>query len=254
MKMLAIDIGNTNMVIGLFAGDQLAAHWRISSQPLRTGDELAVVVAGLLRERATGIDAAVIGSVVPQLTGAMAAAVQTVCGCAPLLLHSGLKLPVIIAYEHPEQVGPDRIANAYAARELYGVPAIVIDFGTATTFEVVDAEGRFLGGAILPGMRVALEGLFRHAALLASTDTYQPAQVVGRNTADCLRSGAYYGTVGSIREILAQIKKEMGGELKVIATGGLYRLLEGTDLFDVVDQDLTLKGLRLLALRLRSGQ
>lgn len=251
MKLLAIDIGNTNMVLGLFTGDQLTAHWRISSQPLRTGDELGVVLAGLLRERATGIDTAVIGSVVPQLTGAMAAAVRTVCGSEPLLIHSKMKLPVTIAYEQPEQVGPDRIANAMAARELYGVPAIVIDFGTATTFEVLDAEGRFLGGVILPGMRVALEGLFQRAALLASTDIYQPARVVGRNTADCLRSGAYYGTIGSIREILAQIKNEMGGELKVIATGGLYRLLEGTNLFTIVDQDLTLKGLRLLALRLQ---
>lgn len=252
MKLLAIDIGNTNMVLGLFDGEQLAAHWRISSQPLRTGDELAVVVAGILGGRAAGIDAAVIGSVVPQLTGAMTAAVQTVCRCEPLLIHSGMKLPVTIAYEHPEQVGPDRIANAMAARELYGVPAIVIDFGTATTFEVLDRDGSFLGGVILPGMRVALEGLFKRAALLASTDIYKPARVVGRNTADCLRSGAYYGTVGSIREILAQINKEMGVEMKVIATGGLYRLLEGTDLFDTVDQDLTLKGLRLLALRLRS--
>lgn len=251
MKLLAIDIGNTNIVLGLFAGEQLAAHWRVSSQPLRTGDELAVVLAGLLREQAGQVRAAVVGSVVPQLTGAMTAAVLTVCGCEPLVIHSGLKLPVEIAYAHPEQVGPDRIANAMAARELYGVPAIVIDFGTATTFEVLDAQGRFLGGAILPGMRLALEGLFTRAALLASTDIYRPEHAIGRNTADCLRSGAYHGTVGSIREILARIREEMGGEPQVIATGGLYRLLEGSDLFTVVDQDLTLKGLRLLSQKLR---
>jgi len=251
VKMLAIDIGNTNMVLGLFDGDRLAAHWRISSQPLRTGDELAVILAGLLRGAAESIDDAVIGSVVPQLTGAMAAAVRTVCGREALVIHSKLQLPVTIAYEHPEQVGPDRIANAFAARELYGVPAVVIDFGTATTFEVLDGDGRFLGGAILPGMRVSLEGLFKRAALLASTDIYKPEHAIGRNTADCLRSGAYHGTVGSIREILAQINREMGGELNVIATGGLYRLLEGANLFTIVDQNLTLKGLRLLALRLR---
>ncbi len=253
MRLLAVDIGNTNMVAGLFDNDTLTGRWRIASAPPRTGDEYAVVLAGFLH-RQERVDAAVIGSVVPQLTGALTAAVRAVCAVEPLVIRSGMPLPVAVAYAQPEQVGPDRIANAMAARELYGAPAIVIDFGTATTFEVLDAEGRFLGGAILPGMRVGLEGLFSRTALLASTEINKPDVAIGRTTADCIRSGVYHGTLGSIREILRQIRLELGGAPKVIATGGLYRILQETDLFDVVDQDLTLKGLRLLHARLQEAQ
>lgn len=247
--LLAVDIGNTNTVLGLFDGDRIAGRWRLSSERTRTTDEMTVLVSGLLGEHRARATAAVVGSVVPQLTDTVVKALRGLLGVEPFVVDVGALAGEHLGYENPRELGPDRLANALAARELYGTPAVVIDFGTATTFEVVDEAGGFVGGAILPGMRVALEGLYRQAAMLYSIDLHRPAHAIGRNTADCIRSGAYHGTIGSIREILDQIGKELGRKPKVIATGGLYHILEGSPLFDIEDPDLTLKGLRLLALR-----
>ena len=222
--LLAIDVGNTNTVIGLLESHVLAHRWRIASNSARTGDEFSVLIRELSAQSGVAIDeisGVIVCSVVPALTGAVVAMAETVFGIDPVVVGSELDLGIAIDYADPSEVGPDRLANAVGVHAMVGGPAIVVDFGTATTFDVVAADGGYLGGAIAPGVLTSSENLFRRAALLHRVALEPPDRVVGRSTEESLRSGIIYGAAGQTDEIVRRIVAEWGERPRVIATGGL---------------------------------
>ena len=247
---LAIDIGNTNTVLGVFNGETLGAHFRIMTRPERTVDEYGVLLLSLLREG--GIDPSLfdgiaISSVVPPLTPTFQEVARDRFGRDPLMVEPGVKTGMPILYENPHEVGADRIVNGVAAFARYGGPAIVIDFGTATTFDAITAKGEYLGGVIAPGLGISAEALFERAARLPRVDIKRPPRVVGRNTVNSMQSGLYFGYVGLVEGIVRRIRAEVGEELKVIATGGLARAFEeDLPIVSAFDEHLTLHGLRLI--------
>ena len=247
---LAIDIGNTNTVLGVFNGEALGAHFRIMTRPERTVDEYGVLLLSLLREG--GIDPSLfdgiaISSVVPPLTPTFQEVARDRFGRDPLMVEPGVKTGMPILYENPHEVGADRIVNGVAAFARYGGPAIVIDFGTATTFDAITAKGEYLGGVIAPGLGISAEALFERAARLPRVDIKRPPRVVGRNTVNSMQSGLYFGYVGMVEGIVRRIRAEVGEELKVIATGGLARAFEeDLPIVSAFDEHLTLHGLRLI--------
>jgi type III pantothenate kinase len=249
--LLAIDIGNTNVKLGTFDGDQLTATWRLETDARRMPDEYAVLLDWLLARRGltfADVKGVSLSSTVP----AMVPIVKEVAANyftldSPLVeVKASGNTGISIAIDNPNEMGADRIVDALAAAELYRLPAIVVDFGTATTFDAVDRNRRLLGMALAPGLRTAMDGLFQRAARLSRIELEAPKEVIGRNTVAALRSGWVYGYVGLVEGLVTRIKKELGDDTLVIATGGLAdTVLAETNVVDVNDPMLTLKGLKL---------
>jgi type III pantothenate kinase len=252
--LLAIDIGNTNIVLGVFEGRALDHSWRLATARERTADELGLMVSQLL-DRAgiatSRIDGVVMASVVPQLTATMIDMSVRYIGMKPLNLEPGVETGMPVLYEHPAEVGADRIVNGIAAYEAYGrsrhVPLIVVDFGTATTFDAISAAGEYLGGVICPGIQISADALFQRAARLPRIDVRKPGNVIGRTTVTSMQSGLFFGYVGMVEGLVHRLRAELGGTVYCVATGGLAEIISPeTDVVDVVDRDLTLEGLRIL--------
>jgi type III pantothenate kinase len=248
--LLAIDIGNTNSTLGLYEGEVLGPRWRLSTGSERTADEYGLHLLGLLRRAGVDISAVVaaaISSVVPQLTGAFAEACRQYLKCEPLVVDASSKTGVALKCENPSEVGSDRIVDVAAVRALYGGPACIVDFGTATTFDAVDGKGDYLGGAIAPGVGISAEALFRRAAKLPKVDLHRPPAVIGRNMVQSLQSGLLFGYVGLVEGMVARFRDVLGGNMKVIATGGLAEIIaKETDVISAVAPWLTLDGLRII--------
>ena len=248
--LLAVDIGNTNIVAGVFEGDRLRMSWRLATDRRKTTDEYAAALRTLLDHRGlslrdiTGVS---ISSTVPPLTATFRRLSETYFDLPPVISGLQVKTGITIAITNPAEMGPDRIVNSLAAMKLYRLPAIVVDLGTATTFDAVAADGRLLGCSIAPGIESALDGLVSRAARLFSVELKAPRTAIGRNTVTALRSGLVLGYVGLVEYLVRRIKQEMEGDPLVIATGGLASVVvPETDVIDVVDPDLTLQGLRFL--------
>jgi type III pantothenate kinase len=245
--ILAVDVGNTQTVIGLFEGQRLAAHWRISSQSSSTADELVVLVDALLRVPGHSwgsVERVIVSSVVPRLTDAWSDAVRTACACEPLVVGPGLKTGMPIRYDNPHEVGADRIVNGIAAFAEFGGPVLIVDFGTATTIDVVDENGAYLGGAIAPGIETSAEALFTKAARLSKVDLEDPGTVIGHNTRHSVQAGLLLGQAAMVDGLVRRTWTELGTETPVVATGGLAtRMAPLCETVTAVDPDLTLKGL-----------
>jgi type III pantothenate kinase len=248
--LLALDVGNTNTVVGVFDGTELKAHWRLSTRRAGTSDEYGIFIKSLfdfagLDFRA--INAVILSTVVPTVQGPLEEMSRQFFGVEAMVVGPGLKSGMPILYEAPREVGADRIVNAVAAFELYGGPCIVVDFGTATTFDAISARGEYLGGAICPGIGISAEALFQRAAKLPRVDITRPKTVIGRNTVHSMQSGLYFGYLSLVEGLVARMREELDGSPKVIATGGLASLLlAGSRLVDHLDPWLTLTGLRIL--------
>jgi|SRR6516164_3198745 len=256
--LLAIDSGNTNVVCAVYAGDDLRGSWRAATNPNRTADEYAVwliQVMALAGLAPNDIDAAIIGSVVPEATFNLARLCQRYFESEPLIIgRSDCAVGIGVDLDMPEEeVGADRLANAVAAQDRYRPPLIVIDFGTATTFDMVDRLGNYSGGVIAPGINLSLRALDMAAAQLPRIGIRRPPTVVGRSTVPAMQSGVFWGYVGLVEGLVQRIRAERGEAMEVIATGGLAPVLaEATDIIDHVDPDLTLWGLRLIYRRNRN--
>jgi type III pantothenate kinase len=251
--LLAIDVGNTNTVLGLYDGETLVADWRMATDHSKMADEWAATFIALMSHRGyklEDIDAAICSSVVPPVTTAMREMADAYLHTALLLVEPGIKTGVKVNVDNPREVGADRIVNTLAAHVRYGGPAIVIDFGTATTFDVVSPDGEYLGGAIAPGLVVASDALFRLTSQLRRIELVAPRSAIGRNTVHAMQSGVVWGYVSLVEGMVTRIKRDMGdagAKAKVIGTGGLARLIaENTDCMDIVDANLTLDGLRVI--------
>lgn len=248
--LLAIDIGNTNIVVGVFDGEKLKATWRLGTDVHKLEDEYAALLLELLSMKGLAfadIDDAIISSSVPPLVTVFEELCRRYFEATFMVVGPGIKTGVRISIENPREVGADRVVNAAAAHKLYGGPLIVIDFGTATTLDAVSEEGDYLGGAIAPGIVISSEALFEHAAKLPRVELVRPPKAIGRNSVSAMQSGIVFGYVGLIEGIVARMQKELGGTAKVIATGGLANIIASeTGVVDAVDLDLTLVGLRLI--------
>jgi type III pantothenate kinase len=248
--LLAIDVGNTNITLGLYLGDELGPRWRLATEHERMPDEFGLQIVGLLDHEGQvvkNISGICLASVVPPLTSKMVQACEKYLDKAPLVVDAGVKTGVRILYEDPKAVGADRIADAAAVQRLYGGPACVVDFGTATTFDAISPEGDYLGGAISPGIGIAAEALFMRAAKLPRVDLQRPPTAIGRNTTDAMQSGLLFGYVALVEGMVDRFRQELGSEMKVIATGGLAEIISAeTDTIQVVAPWLTLEGLRII--------
>lgn len=258
--LLAIDVGNTQTVVGIYDGDSLKCHWRISTHPRKTNDEWALALSELLTINSVSlsdIDDVIISSVVPDATQALEAMCAKTLNLVPLIVDNETATGIAIKMDNPAEVGADRIVNAAAAYAEYGGPAVIVDFGTATTFDVISTQGEYLGGAISPGIEVSLDALFSRAARLSEIEVTMPERAVGKSTDEALRSGIVFGFAGQVDSLVTRITTELGQErngLKVIATGGLAEVvLAACRTITVHDPLLTLKGLKLIHdLNLRS--
>ncbi|MCL5781617.1 MAG: type III pantothenate kinase [Firmicutes bacterium] len=248
--ILAIDIGNTNIVFGVFRDKTLIADWRLATDRNRTPDEYGVLLKELFS--LSGIDmqaveGVIISSVVPPVNGLLESMVRKYFSLNPILVGPGIKTGISIKTENPREVGADRIVNAVAAYSLYGGPLIIVDFGTATTFCCVTAKGEYLGGAIAPGIGISTEALFARAAKLPRVELTKPAAVIGKNTVSAMRSGIIFGFAGQVEFLVKKMKQEMGGDVQVIATGGLAEVIaRETTVIDKINPSLTLAGLRII--------
>jgi type III pantothenate kinase len=252
--LLAIDVGNTNIVLGVFSGTRLTRSWRLATQRDRTADELGLMISDLLDRAGIAparIDGVVLASVVPPLTGSMIEMCRRYLHSDPLNLEPGVDTGMPVLYEHPDEVGADRIVNGIAAYARFGrarhVPLIVVDFGTATTFDAITADGEYLGGVICPGIGISADALFQRAARLPRIDVRKPPNVIGRTTVTSMQSGLFFGYVGMVEGLVHRLREELGGQAFCVATGGLADVIAPeTHVVDAVDRDLTLQGLRLL--------
>lgn len=246
--LLVIDVGNTNMVLGVYK--ELLDHWRISTDRQRTTDEYGVLIRELfyLNDlRADDINAIIISSVVPPVVPTLERMCQRYFGLSPLLIGPGVKTGMDIRYDNPREVGADRIVNAVAAYEKYGGPVIIVDFGTATTFCAVDAKGVYLGGSICPGIGIATEALVQRTAKLPRIELKRTDSVICRNTIESMQAGVFYGFVGQVEGIVARMRRELDMSARVVATGGLAVVIApATKAIDVVEPMLTLEGLRII--------
>jgi type III pantothenate kinase len=251
--LLVLDVGNTHTVLGLYEGEALRASWRLWTHHSRTADQWAVEMAGLLALQGLGrdaVDAAIMSSVVPPMTGILADTIQRLFAIEPLQVGPGIKTGIRILYENPLEVGADRIVNSVAALARVGAPSIVVDLGTATTFDAISPRGEYLGGIIVPGLLVSAEALFSRAAKLPRVEVRRPPRLIGRNTVHSIQSGLYHGYTALINGMLILMKEDLEGDPRVVITGGLSSVLAG-DLkgVDLIDPDLTLEGLRLIHLK-----
>jgi type III pantothenate kinase len=248
--ILAVDIGNTQTVLGLIDAGELDGHWRVSTDASLTADEVRVKIGGLLEadgHRWSDIERIVVASVVPVLTAAYEELAERATGRPPLVVGPGIKTGLPIAYDNPHEIGADRIVNAMAAVERYGAPVVIVDFGTATTFDVVDASGAYLGGAIAPGVETSAEALFRRAARLSSVDLEPPTRAIGRTTRESVQSGLVLGEAAMVDGLVHRIWTELGTECTTVATGGLAAMMAPLcTTIGEVDVDLTLRGLALV--------
>jgi type III pantothenate kinase len=248
--LLALDIGNTAITIGVFEGEKLRARWSIATDVENLVDEYAILLLNLLRTAGLGpgeVDEAILGSVVPSLTPVFQEVCRRYFTVTPLIVDLGVKTGVRIMYDSPRDVGADRVIDAVAAIKLYGPPLIVVDFGTATVFDAISKEGDYVGGAIAPGIGISMEALFERTAKLPRIELERPKTAIGKTTVTAMQSGIIFGYVGLIEGIITRMKEELGAEAKVVATGGLAPLIaRETPVIQAVNVDLTLIGLRLI--------
>ncbi len=248
--LLTIDIGNTNLTLGLYEGDKLGAHWRLATDHNRMPDEYGLQFLGLLQNAGKTLDEITgvsLASVVPPLTGRVIQACREYLKQEPLVVDAGIKTGIKVRYEDPRAVGADRICDAVAVMKLYGGPACVVDFGTATTFNAITKDGEYLGGAITAGINLAAEALYTRAAKLPRIDLQMPPSVIGRNTIHAMQSGLLFGYVSMVEGMVARFRSELGSDMKVIATGGLAEVVaKETKVINVIAPWLTLDGLRLI--------
>jgi type III pantothenate kinase len=260
--LLAIDVGNTNTVLGLYRLEgekpQLAAHWRVTTHRSQTADEYGVLFVNLFKMNDMApnqVHHIIIGSVVPPIDSTLRQVCENYFNVQPLFIEPGIKTGMPVLVDSPVELGADRLVNAIAAFERYGGPCVVADFGTATTFDVISANGEYLGGTISPGLGISAEALFSHTARLSRVDIRRPAKVIGTNTVSCLQSGLYYGYIGLVDGILERIVAELGQKPRVIATGGLARQISADSRFiSEIDDMLTLDGLCILFERNRTAR
>lgn len=248
--ILVVDVGNTNIVLGLYQGKTLTHHWRLSTNRSSTVDEYGILITNLLQiagVRADQIDGVILSCVVPPLMNTLEQLFVKYVGKAALVVGPGIKTGLNIRYENPREVGADRIVNAVAGIEKYGTPLVVVDFGTATTFDYIDASGAYLGGAIVPGIGISAEALYQRAAKLPRIELSKPKTVIGRNTVTAMQAGIIFGYAGQVDGIVRRICKEFNVQPKVIATGGLAEMIsEESETIERVDSMLTLEGLRII--------
>lgn len=247
---MAIDVGNTNIVLGVFEKEGLIESWRISTKTQTTPDEYAMILKdlfGFVGISFQQIDGVIISTVVPPLLPIMVEMSKRYFNLMPITVTNKLKTGIRLRYENPKEIGADRIVNAAAAFRIYGGPVIIVDFGTATTFCAVTREGEYLGGAIAPGIKISAEALFQRAAKLPRVELAKPGPVIGKDTVSAMQAGIIYGYAGLVDGLVGRIKKELSAESKVIATGGLAELVAAeTKSIDEVRPALTLEGLRIL--------
>jgi type III pantothenate kinase len=248
--LLAIDVGNTNVTLGVYDGAHLRATWRFATDVDRLPDEYGVLILSLLQHdglTSADVTEAVMASVVPDLDPVFQRICNRFFGVSALDVTAGVRTGLRILYDTPRDVGADRVADAVAAITLYGPPLIVVDLGTATVFDAINKEGDYLGGALAPGLGIASEALFRRAARLYRVELVRPPSPIGRNTVNAMQSGILFGYVGLVEGIVGRMKEELGGEAKVIGTGGWAEIIRReTDVIDIVNPDLTLEGLRII--------
>jgi type III pantothenate kinase len=251
--LLTLDIGNTEITVGIFLGNDLEAHWRLTTNPDRTPDEWGSAIGGFLLQAGHSpneVRAVCLASVAPTVTQSVVEGVAAITSCTGLLVDARSPLPVKLDVDEPLTVGADRIVNVLAAVELFKADSIVVDFGTATTFDCVTEDARFLGGAIMPGLRTSADQLTRRAAKLPATELRAPSRVIGRRTEECIQAGVLFGTADAVDGIVRRITAEWPGGKKprVVATGGLAAIVAPlTTTIELTDPDLTLRGLRIAA-------
>ena len=245
--LLVVDVGNTNVVLGIYRDNDLVSSWRLATTRDRTADEYGILAKQLLDGSVPNkLDGAIVGSVVPPLNGSIAQMIRQYFGVEPMFVEPGVKTGIAIHVDNPQEVGADRIINCVAAYEAFGGPTIIVDFGTATTFDVVTANAEYIGGVIAPGLTISAEALFARAARLPRVDIRRPPHVIGTNTVVNMQSGIYFGYLGLVDGLLARMKAEIKGLKRVIATGGLAVLFgDDSEHIDEVDSELTLKGLKI---------
>ncbi len=250
--LLTIDVGNTNITVGVFEGEKVVTTFRLTTKQARTSDEYAIALSGVLLQNGISfksVNDVIISSVVPNVMHSLISAIIKYLGIKPIIVESGIKTGIRIVTENPKQIGADRIVDAAAAYELYGGPVIVIDFGTATTYDLVDAEGAFLAGITAPGIRTSAKAMWEDAAKLPEIEIKKPKSILAKETISSMQAGLVYGQIGQTEYIIKQIKEEARslGDIKVVATGGLGSIIAPeTRSIDIYDPNLTLQGMRLI--------
>ena len=249
--ILAVDVGNTNITCGVFRGEEIVASFRITTKMPRTSDEYGMMLGTLLEKNQVNekeIRDAIIASVVPNVMHSLQNAIIKYLGITPIVVEAGIKTGIRVATPNPQQIGADRIVDAVAAYELYGGPVLVIDFGTATTYDLVDSEGAFLGGVTAPGIRISAKALWEDAAKLPEIEIKKPEYVLGKDTITSMQAGLVYGQIGQTEYIIRKVKEENNvPDAKVVVTGGLGRIIANeTSAVDVYDPNLTLKGINII--------
>ncbi|MEL7565198.1 MAG: type III pantothenate kinase [Dehalobacterium sp.] len=251
--LLAIDAGNTNIVLGIYQNNTLISHWRVSTDRQKTADEYGILLRNLFDfqgHQFSDITAVAIASVVPPLMTSLEEMSRNYFGITPLIVGPGVKTGMPLKFDNPKEIGADRIVNAVAAYEIYGGPLIVVDFGTATTFDVVTKHGEYIGGAIAPGIGISTEALFMRAAKLPRVELVKPQNVITKNTINGIQAGIIFGFTGQVDGIVKRMKKELGEDPFVVATGGLAQLISTeSETIQKVDPWLTLEGLRIIYLK-----
>lgn len=248
--IFVLDVGNTNIVLGVYDGDELKYHWRVETNRQKTEDEYGMLVKQLFSSDGIStkdIDGIIISSVVPPIMYALEQMCKKYFSVTPMVIGPGIKTGLNIKYDNPKEVGADRIVNAVAAISMYGSPVIIVDFGTATTYCYINEEKQYMGGAIAPGIGISTEALYTRASKLPRIEIAKPKDIIGKNTVSAMQSGILYGYVGQVEGIVLRMKQQTSGNPKVIATGGLAPLIaKEATVIDIVDPFLTLKGLKMI--------